>query len=73
MLMKLGEKVYEENKERLEKESLGKIAAIEIESKKIAGIGDTVDDAYKIAVKKFVGKKFYFRKIGDERAAGYLF
>ncbi len=71
--MKLGERIYEENKERLERESLGKIAAIEVESRKIAGIGDTVDETYRIAVKKFPGKKFYFRKIGDERAAGYLF
>ncbi len=71
--MKIGEKIYEENKEKLEKENFGKIAAIEIELRKIAGIGDTVDEAYKIAVKKFPGKKFYFRKIGDERAAGYLF
>jgi len=71
--MKLGEKIYEENKKRLERESLGKIVAIEIETGKIAGIGDTIDEAYKIAIKKFPGKKFYFRRIGDERAAGYLF
>jgi hypothetical protein len=68
-----GEEVYEENREKLEKAYLGKIVAIEIESRDIAGIGASLDEAYKEAVKKYPRKQFYFRKVGPCPAPGYLF
>lgn len=68
-----GEEVYEENREKLEKAYLGKIVAIEIESRDVAGIGASLDEAYEEAVKKYPQKQFYFRKVGPCPAPGYLF
>jgi len=68
-----GEEVYEENRGKLEKSYLGKIVAIEIESRDIAGIGRSLDEAYEEAVKKYPRKQFYFRKVGPCAAPGYLF
>jgi len=68
-----GEEVYEENREKLEKSYLGKIVAIEIESRDVAGIGRSLDEAYEEAVKKYPRKQFYFRKVGLCAAPGYLF
>jgi len=68
-----GEEVYEENREKLEKAYLGKIVAIEIESRDVAGIGTSLDEAYEEAVKKYPKKQFYFRKVGPCPAPGYLF
>lgn len=68
-----GEEVYERNKEKLEKTHLGKIVAIETESETIAGIGETLDQAYEKAKKKHPDKKFYFRKVGSHPAPTYLF
>jgi len=68
-----GEEVYEKNKERLEKAYLGKIVAIEIESRDVAGIGTNLDEAYEEAVKKYPNRQFYFRKVGPCPAPGYLF
>lgn len=68
-----GEEVYEKHRERLEKAYLGKIVAIETESGTIAGIGETLDEAYEKARRKCPGKKFYFRKIGPHPAPTYLF
>ena len=68
-----GEEVYEENREKLEKAYLGKIVAIEIETRDVAGIGASLDEAYEEAVKKYPQKQFYFRKVGPCPAPGYLF
>jgi len=68
-----GEEVYEKNKERLEKAYLGKIVAIEIESRDVAGIGTNLDEAYEEAVKKYPRKQFYFRKVGPCAATSYLY
>lgn len=68
-----GEEVYEHNKEKLEEAYLGKIVAIETESGTVAGIGQTLDEAYEEAVKKHPSKKFYFRKVGPYPAPTYLF
>ena len=68
-----GEEIYEENKEKLEKVYLGKIVAIEIESGTVAGVGDTLDEAYEEAVRKYPRKKFYFRKVGPCAATSYLY
>jgi len=68
-----GEEIYEKHKEKLEKAYLGKIVAIETESGTIAGIGDSLDEAYEKALKKYRGRKFYFRKVGPYPAPTYLF
>jgi len=73
VLVMKGEEIYEENRERLEKAYLGKIIAIEIESGTVAGLGENLDEAYEEALKKYPGKKFYFRKVGPCPAPGYLF
>ena len=51
----------------------GGIIAIETEFEQLARIGESVDDAYRDAVEKYPGKQFYFRRVGEEKAAGYLF
>jgi basic membrane lipoprotein Med (substrate-binding protein (PBP1-ABC) superfamily) len=73
MLVMKGEEVYEEERDRLEKAYMGKIVAIEIESRAIAGIGENLDEAYEEALKRYPDKKFYFRKVGPCAAPGYLF
>jgi len=73
MLIIKGEEIYDENKKKLEKAFLGKIVAIEIESRDVAGIGKSLDEAYEKAVKKYPKKQFYFRKVGPCPAPGYLF
>jgi len=72
-LAQLGERIYEENREEWEKAFYGKIIAIETESEQMAGVGESVDDAYQKALKKYPGRRFYFRKVGKEKSAGYLF
>lgn len=71
-LARSGEEIYEENRNELEKSHLGRIIAIDVESRKIAGIGDTVEEAYSYAVKAYPDRHFYFRKVGEDRAAGYI-
>lgn len=73
LLVVKGEEIYEDNKGELEKEHLGKVVAIEVESRTIAGIGENLDEAYEAAIKKHPGKRFYFRKIGPCPAPTYLF
>jgi hypothetical protein len=73
LLVKLGEDVYSENKDEWEKAYFGKIIAIEVESKELAGIGETLDEAYEDALKKYPDKQFYFRKVGPCPAPTYLF
>jgi len=68
-----GEEIYMRNKEKLEKVYFGKIVAIETESGTIAGIGETLDEAYEKARRKCPGRKFYFRKVGPYAAPTYLF
>jgi len=73
LLVKLGEEVYGENKDKWEKAYSGKIIAIEIVSKELAGVGETLDEAYESALKKYPDKQFYFRKVGPCPAPTYLF
>ncbi len=56
--------IYLVNKKELEKTSFGKIVAIDVKSGKIAGIGETLKEAYLQAEKKTGQKKFAFRKVG---------
>ena len=55
------EEAYQENKENLEREYLGKIVAFC--EKELVAIGDTIDQALKAAEKKYPEKTFYFRRI----------
>lgn len=71
-LARLGEEIYKENRSDLEKSYLGKIIAIEIEAREVAGIGETVEEAYSTAVKRHPQSHFYFRRVGENRAAGYI-
>ncbi len=69
----LGERIYEKKRADWEKVFHGKVIAIEMGSEQLAGIGDTVDDAYRDAAGKYPDGRFYFRRVGEEKAAGYLF
>lgn len=67
------EKPFTRKKREWERIYLGKIIAIEVESKSSAGIGESLNEAYEDAVKKYPDKPFYFRKVGPSAALGYLF
>jgi len=56
--------VYELFKEELEKKHFGRIVAIDTESKKIVGIGDTILEAYNDAKEKTGKDQFDFRRVG---------
>ena len=72
-LAELGEKIYEENKTEWEKAYLGKIIAIEVESRSLVAVGDSLDEVCKEVLEKYPGKQFYFRKVGPCAATDYLF
>ena len=73
LIVKLGEETYSKNKSKWEKSYFGKIIAIEVESKELAGVGESLDEAYEDALKKYPNKQFYFRKVGPCPAPTYLF
>lgn len=56
--------VYELFKKELEESHFGKIVAIDTESEKIAGIGDTILEAYKNAKEKTGKDQFDFKRVG---------
>lgn len=60
-----GDMIYMKVKSKLEEESNGKIAAIDLESEKVAGIGETLLDAYEHAKKATGRDKFFFKRIGS--------
>lgn len=61
-----GDEVYDMHKEVLEREHMHKIVAIDIEHKKISGIGDSVEEAYfNSKLKEPQQGKFYFRRVGS--------
>ena len=72
-LAELGEKIYEENRDKWEKAYLGKVIAIDVESRKLAAVGDSLDEVCREVLEKYPGKQFYFRKVGPCGATGYLF
>lgn len=60
-----GDRAYEALRSSLEKEHFDRIVAIDTERKEVAGIGDTILQAYEQAKAKFPDKKqFYFRRVG---------
>ena len=52
-LAELGEKIYEENRVEWERAYLGKIIAMEVESRSLADVGNSL-----------LVSPFYFRKVG---------
>jgi hypothetical protein len=68
-LAKMGENVYQSNKEWLEKEHMGKIVALSKEG--VAGVGDEILEVYGKAKEKFKGP-FYFRRVGPNPSVGFL-
>jgi len=61
-LSSIGERVYESSKEFLERDYMGKVVALC--EKGVAGIGDSVEEAYKKAREKYPKEVFYFRRVG---------
>jgi SPX domain protein involved in polyphosphate accumulation len=59
------ETIYEEHKEELLKNNKGRVVAIDLESRSIAGIGNDIAEAYENARKTLPEKdQFYFRRVG---------
>ncbi len=56
--------VYELSKNELESKYLGKIVAIDVDSKQIVGIGDSILEAYKEARKQSSKATFAYRRVG---------
>jgi hypothetical protein len=64
-----GDEIYPHNKDALEKDHLGELVAIDIETNSIVGIGKTIEDVHKQASEKVNEKrKFYLRRIGTQAA-----
>jgi len=70
-LSSIGERVYELNKEILEKEYMGKIVALC--EKGVAGIGDSLDEVYKKSRERYPKEIFYIRRVGPCPAVTYMF
>jgi hypothetical protein len=66
-----GEEVYRKLRRELEESHMGKVVAIDIEKEEMVGMGDDVNEAYRVASKKYPDRPFYFRKVGKEPQTGY--
>ena len=58
------DRIYENERENLESKYMSKIVAIDSKSEKVAGIGDSILEAYKVATKNSTQKQFTFRRVG---------
>lgn len=58
--------IYLKFKDELENEHFGKIIAIDADSEKIVGIGNSILEAYSEAIKKSSKKQFTFRRVGSD-------
>jgi hypothetical protein len=58
-----GWKIYDELRSKLEKKHLGKIVAIDVESKDYF-VGDDIEDAGELAHAKHPGKLLFYTRIG---------
>ena len=56
--------IYFKFKDELEKEHFGKIVAIDVDSEKIVGIGNSILEAYSEAKKNTSKKQFSYRRVG---------
>ena len=70
-LSSIGERVYELNKEALEKDYMGKIVALC--EKGVAGIGDSLEEVYKKARERYPKEVFYFRRVRPCPAVTHMF
>lgn len=70
-LSSIGERVYELNKEALERDYMGKIVALC--EKGVAGIGDSLEEVYKKARERYPKEVFYFRRVGPCPAVTHMF
>lgn len=70
-LSRIGEKVYESNKEFLEREYMGKIVALC--EKGLAGMGDNLEEVYRKARERYPKEVFYVRRVGPCPAVTYMF
>lgn len=61
------EQVYEKLRSKLEKKSMGKIVAIDVNKADVVAIDDTIEEAYAKAITKSDKKRFYFRKVGQSQ------
>ena len=68
-LTDVGEEVYRNNRDWLEREHMGKVVALC--EKGVAGIGEDILEVYEKAKQKHKGP-FYFRRVGPNPAVGYL-
>jgi hypothetical protein len=57
--------VYEMFREELEEKYAGKIVAIDIDSKKIVGVGDNIFSAYRDARRNSDKPKFSYKRVGS--------
>jgi len=70
-LSSIGERVYELNKGVLERDHMDKIVALS--EKGVAGIGDSLEEAYEKAREKHPEGLFYFRRVGPRPAVTHMF
>ncbi|MFH1229108.1 MAG: hypothetical protein V1678_01650 [Candidatus Aenigmatarchaeota archaeon] len=63
--MKKSDEIYSLFKERLEKDYMGKIVAIDMKAEKIAGIGSSLTEAYQKAIENSDQKQFTFKRVGS--------
>lgn len=70
VIAEMGESIYQNNKEMLEKKYFGKIIALCEEG--VAGIGNTIDETLEEAEKNYPDKVFYLRRIGPNPVCGHM-
>ena len=67
----LGEIAYRQLQKKLEKTQMGKVVAIDVNKKQVAGVGNTIEEAFKNAKTKMGVKKFYFKKVGQQYLSSF--
>lgn len=65
----IGGHIYEELRKQIEEKYPDKIVAIDLENKTVVGVGNSVEEAYKEALKNSPKKRFYFRHVGKNYLA----
>lgn len=64
--MTKGEIVYKKLQSKIEKKYTDKVVAIDVDNKKVVGIGNSIEEAYDDAVSNSDKKRFYFKKVGQK-------
>ena len=57
--------IYETHEKEFKQKYLGKMIAIDVGTEKVAGVGDTIEQAYEDAVSKTDQNQFYFKRVGQ--------